>query len=264
MSSGRTGTQFLARYFDANFEGVAARHEPPPRIRTRIVTNAFAAGVRSRERVVALLKKKKQVIDSLASDLYVESNPFLWGAISVLDDVFESPMVVHVIRDPREHVRSSLNHGTSTGLKSVANRWLPYWYPKTPQDGDDWLERATGVWTVANQFMREAGAACSSYQALRYEDLFDETHSGLRALCASLGVEFRWEGAPVDPAERINRAAGRVLGGWRDWTDAQCAAVHRIAAPMMAEYGYGTEPDWRARVESGSRASSRASSGASA
>ena len=49
-------------YFDANFEGVAARHEPPPRVRTRIVSNAFAASACSRERVVALLEKKRPTV----------------------------------------------------------------------------------------------------------------------------------------------------------------------------------------------------------
>ncbi|MEE2674711.1 MAG: sulfotransferase [Myxococcota bacterium] len=252
VSSGRTGTQFLARYFDENFEAVTARHEPSPRMRTRIVANAYAQCACSRDRVVALLEKKKQRIDALAVDLYVESNPFLWGATGVLEEVFERPVVVHVIRDPREQIRSSLNHGTSTGFKAIANRWLPYWYPSTPQDSGDWMERATGAWAAVNRFVRDAGASCSNYTPLRYEDLFDETHSGLRSLCESLGVEFRGAGAPVDPARRINRAAGRVLGGWLEWSDSQCAAVHRIAAPLMAQYGYGTEPEWLARVEDGS------------
>lgn len=248
VSSGRTGTQFLAHYFDANFERVAARHEPSPRSYTRLLANAYAQNACSRNRVVALLEKKRQRIERLPVDLYVESNPFLWGAVCVLEEVFERPIVVHVVRDPREQVRSSLNHGTSRGLKSIANRWLPYWYPATPQARGDWVERAAGLWTVVNGSLREAGAACSSYRVVRYEDLFDATHTGLRMLCELVGVEFQGAGAAVDPAQRINPGAGRVLGGWRDWSDAQCLAVDRIAAPLMAAYGYGAEPEWRGRV----------------
>lgn len=251
VSSGRTGTQFLARYFDANFPGVIARHEPSPRVRTRIVANAYARRACSHGRVVSLLRRKRRGIDALAADVYIESNPFLWGAIRVLDEVFESPMVVHVVRDPREQVRSSLNHGTSSGLKSIANRWLPYWYPSTSEVGGDWIERASGMWTAVNEFLGEAGAACSSYRVVRYEDLFDENHSGLRELCEWIGLEFRGAGAPVDPAQRINPGAKRVLGNWGEWSDAQCAAVHRITAPLMAAYGYGVEPAWRSRVEAG-------------
>jgi hypothetical protein len=232
-----------------NFDGVTAYHEPPPRMRSRIVANAFAARACSRERVVALLEKKKRAIDTLGSQIYLESNPFLWGATSVLDEVFERPLIVHVVRDPRDQVRSSLNHGTSTGLKSLANRWLPYWYPALPQREGDWLERATAMWAVVNRFIAEAGAGCSSYRVLRFEDLFDETHTGLRELCELLGLEFRGAGAAVDPGERINQGAGEVLGAWPSWSDSQCAAVHRIAASLMAEHGYGAEPEWRARVK---------------
>lgn len=251
VSSGRTGTQFLARYFDANFDAVSALHEPPPRVRTRVVVNAFMKGACSRERVLSLLRAKRRRIERIATPLYVESNPFLWGAIGCLEEVFEGPVIVHVVRDPRAHVRSSLNHGTSSGLKALANRWLPYWYPSTPEDAGDWVERATGVWAHANRFLGETGAACAHYQRFRYEDLFDGSHSGLRALCGSLGLEFRGEGAPVDPSRPINAAEGRVLGDWQGWSDAQCRAVHRIAAPLMAEYGYGGEPEWRARVGCG-------------
>jgi len=251
VSSGRTGTQFLARYFDENFARVIARHEPSPRIRTRLVANAYAQGACSHDRVASLLRRKRRDIDGLASDLYIESNPFLWGAIRVLDEVFDSPLVVHVVRDPREQVRSSLNHGTSRGLKSIANRWLPYWYPSTPEAGAGWVERASGMWAAVNLFLAEAGAACSNYRLVRYEDLFDESHSGLRELCGWIGVEFRGAGSAVEPAQRINTGARRVIGGWADWSDAQCAAVHRITGPLMARYGYGVEPAWRSRVGAG-------------
>jgi hypothetical protein len=248
VSSGRTGTQFLAHYFDGNFDEVTALHEPPPRIRTRLVANAFAEAACSRARVVSLLQDKKRRIDDIGSALYVESNPFLWGAIGCLDEVFEDPMIVHVVRDPRAQVRSSLNHGTSTGLKALANRFVPYWYPSTPEDGGDWIARATGVWAFANRFLRDTGATCRDYRVLRYEDLFDETHSGLHALCDAFGVAFAGAGANVDPSRKLNRGAGQVLDDWRVWTDEQCALVHRIAMPLMADYGYGSEPDWQARI----------------
>lgn len=251
VSSGRTGTQFLAHYFDGNYDTVTAVHEPPPRIRTRIVGNAFVEGGCSKARVLSLLAAKKRRIDRLETDLYVESNPFLWGVTPCIEEVFDRPMIVHVVRDPRAHVRSSLNHGTSTGFKALANRFVPYWYPSTPVETGDWMERAAAVWAHANRLLHEAGARLSDYRVLRYEDLFDESHSGLRTLCDALGLPFRGEGARVDPGRPINRAEGRVLDDWRDWTDAQCAAVHRITADGMAEYGYGSEPEWRSRVGCG-------------
>jgi hypothetical protein len=254
VSSGRTGTQFLAHYFDANYANVVGRHEPRPRYRVRLAANAHAAGAFSRDRLVALLaRKRRNTIDPLDAELYVESNPFLWGAVDVFDEVFDEPAIVHVVRDPREQVRSALNHGTGAGLKALANRFVPYWYPALPgsPDAGSWLGRAASLWSVVNLRLRDEGARCADYQVVRYESLFDEEKSGLRDLCGRLGLEYRGAGSPVDPARPINVAAGDVLPGWREWSDQQCALLEQIAGPLMSEYGYGDEEEWRARIAAG-------------
>jgi hypothetical protein len=255
VSSGRTGTQFLARYFDANYPRVVGRHEPKPRYRVRIAANAHAAGALSRERTRTLLSRRSpRHVDCEGADLYVESNPFLWGAIDVFDDVFDRPTIVHVVRDPRDQVRSSLNHGTASGLKAVANRCIPYWYPKlagAPRPSD-WVGRAAELWVVVNARLSEYGPRCADYFFVRYEELFDESNSGLRALCERLRLPFAGAGSPVDPAERINRARGHALPGWSEWSDDDCITLQRIAGDLMQRYGYGGEPAWKRRVGSGS------------
>ncbi len=254
VSSGRTGTQFLARYFDGNFDDVVARHEPRPRRSLRLAVNAYAAGDLSRAALCALLqRKRRRHIDPIAAPLYVESNPFLWGAVSVVDEVFDAPRVVHIVRDPREQVRSSLNHGTARGVKGLANRWLPYWSPPVNElpelAGDrDWLARASALWSVVNRRLRDEASACRHYTLLKYEDLFDESQSGLRELCSLLGLEFRGDGAPVDPTRRINRSRLDLVPSWEGWTDEQCQTLDRICSPLMEEYGYGREPAWLSRL----------------
>jgi hypothetical protein len=253
VSSGRTGTQFLAHYFDANHPSVVARHEPPPRTLLRIASNAHAAGALPGAALAPLLAAKRRRVARLDADLYVESNPFLWGAVDVFREIFEDATIVHVVRDPREQVRSSLNHGTGRGRKRLAGSLVPFWYPRLPRGParGDWFARAAGFWCVVNEGLREQGAACTDYRLVRYEALFDSTHSGLRELCEWLGLPFRGSGSPVDPARRINRSQGSALGGWRSWSDEQCATLHRIAGPLMAEYGYGDESEWKQRVGAG-------------
>jgi hypothetical protein len=43
VSTGRTGTQFLAHYFEQNFAHVTARHEPKPSYLLCMASNAYAA-----------------------------------------------------------------------------------------------------------------------------------------------------------------------------------------------------------------------------
>ena len=250
VSSGRTGTQFLAHYFDRNFEGVLARHEPPPRVSVRLATNAYAAGLLPRRTLAALLRRRRRDANA---PLYVESNPFLWAAVDVFDEVYDDVTIIHVVRDPREQVRSSLNHGTAAGLKGFANRWVPYWYPRVselPELGSarDAFARAAGLWTLVNRRLLDAASACRDVRVLRYEDLFDDSHSGLRRLCEIFGLAYEGAGGAVDPGEPINPGRLAAMAGWRSWTDAQCAMLHRICSPLMEEWGYGVEPEWVERV----------------
>lgn len=254
LSSGRTGTQFLAHYFDANYHDVVALHEPPPARWLRIASHAHMRGTLSDDRLRALLAwKRRHYDDRLAAQLYVESNPFLSGFASVLGDVWEAPIVIHVVRDPRDHARSSLNHGTGSGIKGLANRLIPFWYPDVRRilaldHAPSWIERTAGVWSIANRLLCDAAPRYPQYHLLRYEELFDESHSGLRALCAILGLPYREHGSAVAPGARINQSRLAALPDWRDWSREQCRSLDRICMPLMREFGYGDEAEWRERV----------------
>lgn len=259
LSSGRTGTQFLAHYFDANYDGVVARHEPPPARLLRMASHAHLAGKLSHSTLASLLqRKRRRFVDPLDAPLYIESNPFLSGFIDVVGDVWEDPIVVHVVRDPREHARSSLNHGTASGLKGLSNRFVPYWYPDVAGilrlvRPPSWLGRVAGVWRIFNQLLTERGPLLRNYHRLRYEDVFDESSSGLRALCEIVGLPFRDADDPrttLPPGQRINAAHLAVARGWNEWPAEDCRELQQICAPLMQELGYGREPEWLARVDS--------------
>jgi hypothetical protein len=254
LSSGRTGTQFLAHYLDANYDSVVARHEPPPARLLRLASHAHMRGSLSEARLRSLLAwKRRRYDDRIAAKLYVESNPFLSGFIDVVGDIWDTPIVIHVVRDPRGHARSSLNHGTGSGVKGLANRWIPFWYPDVRRilaldHAPSWIERAAGVWSIVNTRLCNSAPRYPHYHRLRYEELFDESNSGLRALCAILGLEYREHDAPIAPGVRINASRLAALPDWHEWSQEQCVALDRICAPLMHELGYGDEPAWRDRV----------------
>ncbi len=256
LSSGRTGTKFLARYLDANFEGVVARHEPPPSRRLRLASHAHLAGRLDRARLASMLRRARADVASIDASLYVESNPFLAGFVEVLDAAFDAPVVIHVVRDPREHARSSLNHGTGRGVKGLANHWLPFWYPDVRRvlaldHEPSWLERAAGVWRIFNDMLSEHGPRYASYRVVRYEDLFDERQSGLRAVCEALALAYPEGPVTVSAEDRINPGRLDVQPHWREWSTRDCRALQAICGPLMGRFGYGGEPDWIERVGRG-------------
>jgi len=254
LSSGRTGTQFLARYFDANYEGVVARHEPPPSRSLRLVGHAYLAGAVSRETLAGFVRRKRRrALSAMTGTLYLEANPYLACTIDVLAEAWPEAVVIHLVRDPREHVRSAINNGFASGLKGFANRRVPFWYPDVarllaldPSASD--VARAAGQWALVNRRLRDQGRVHPAYHVLRYEDLFDEERSGLRALCEILGLDYCGDGAAVAPSERFNESRHQRCPAWREWTPSECRELHAICAELMHEWRYGREPEWQSRV----------------
>jgi hypothetical protein len=258
LSSGRTGTQFLARYFDANYEDVVARHEPPPSRWIRVLSNAAVAGALAPSRLLPLLSRfRARRVAALGPEktLYLESNGFLYGFTEVLADLWPDVSVVHVVRDPRDWIRSALAHGNDRGIKWLAGAFVPYWNPDprrlpagvAPDESAGLIGRYAAAWTVINQTIENARSACPNYLRLRFEDLVDERASGLRDLCDHLSLPFR-EGGAIAPDERFNASQRESVGDWQDWSASECRCVDRICGPLMREYGYGDEPEWRERL----------------
>lgn len=256
LSSGRTATMFLARYFDANYDGVVARHEPPPSRLIRMASHARLAGHLSDGGLRSVLAWKRRREERGDGALYIEANPYLAGCADLLGEIWDRPTFIHIVRDPREQTRSAMRHGMSTGVKGFLNQHLPYWYPDVRKifsldHKPDWLEMAAYMWTLFNSFIRQAAHQGHDYHLLLFEELFDESFSGLRRLCGILGLDFREDDAAISPRELINPGRRDVLLPWPDWTSEQCRTLHRICSPLMGDFGYGLEPEWILRVNSG-------------
>ena len=140
-----------------------------------------------------------------------------------------------------------------SGLKGLANRLIPFWYPDVERilaldHAPSWIERAAGVWAIVNRLLCDAAPRFPRYLRVRYEDLFDDSHSGLRAVCEMLELPSRERDTAVAPGARMNESRLAALPDWRDWSPEQCLSLDRICAPLMREFGYGDEQEWRDRI----------------
>lgn len=247
VSTGRTGTKFLARYFNANFESIQGSHEPPPRI-FRLLSNAHVAGALPSRVLGPLFHAARRVAyREAAGGIYLESNNFIYGFFDVLAALDPPPLIVHVVRDPRAYARSIIGHGSLQGGKFIASKLLPFWYARvrcefgplqTP------VGRFAGQWALVNRFLDRKGAAYPYYHRLRFEDLFDESESGLRELCGILGLPYPGAQTRLPASRRVNRSQRRDIGAWPTWPAGWAAELHRICTPLMQSYGYGFEPEW--------------------
>lgn len=254
LSTGRTGTKFLAEYFSTNFDNVLALHEPKPSYLLRIYSNAHLSGHVSQQAMITLLRlMRRKRLHELSSDLYIEANPFITGFLDVLPRVWPDPTIIHIVRDPRTYVRSANNHGSYSGTKWLVAQIIPYWFLNIRKLlGIDAKLSPVGIfagsWVLVNRWLYRTGSTLSNYHLIRFEDIFDDSFSGLRRLCRILGLKYPETAVRVPPTRKINPGRLRRLGPWREWPDAQCHELHRICSPLMQEYGYGKEAEWLARV----------------
>jgi hypothetical protein len=256
LSTGRTGTQFLAELLNRQND-VYAVHEPPPSRRLRLWTMAYLQGDASESTMADVLRRyRSSFLSSIREKTYVESNNFLVGFANAIKQQFVDPVLIHIVRDPRTYIRSSVNHGGDSGLKGWANRHFPYWHlPRNTildaLDGNadhEVLVRTALFWKVINEFLDGAGEGYPGYHRFRFENVFGDDTAEIETIFRLAGVtEYSSEDLRARE-QKMNESQLQVMGKWQGWSDEQARAVDRICGPLMKKYGYGDEDAWLAKL----------------
>jgi hypothetical protein len=251
LSHGRTGTKFLANYFNTNFEGVTAFHEPPPSYWLRVCSNLYFTGLLSRAQMATIYCRRRARIlnDIPPSALYIESNPFAYGFADAFTTFQPPPVIIHIVRDPREFVRSAFNHGSAHGRKWLATQLIPFWEPPLRRYRAAASQRSrighfAAHWLHVNQYLGHIGQDYARYYRFKFEELFDAESPRFSELCEVIGLEYPGADVPLTRSQPINRGKFHQISSWPEWTAEQCRELHDICSPLMEEYGYGTEPEW--------------------
>ncbi len=186
VSTGRTGTKFIAEQF-RRIPGISAEHEPTPNceiegygyLRGDLTENELVSFLRSaRKDVRKKLHRKKEYC-------YIESNGGLIFLIPVLKQVFPNLRVAHIIRDPRDFVRSACSrvyYSTETGKMVQAYLFEDKWKLKSSQLKSDlycgrWREmnmpeRFMWMWNLKNEYVQKLENENDYIRSFRFEDIF--------------------------------------------------------------------------------------------
>ena len=271
LSTGRTGTQALAHYFNTCYDNVTALHEPKPTRHFRVMSNRAMAGKLSKDIAVrTLVGSRRRLIEKITRPVYIESNWYLYGFLDALKEVFGRPKILHVVRDPRTFIPSYINYGTFSGLKKLAAHFLPYWYLKPEQyenrPARTWRqmsepERLAWHWHIVNQEIdRAAGLYGPDYLLVRYEDLFlkqvgEAGPPGLRPLLDWIGLPPSEKMVQLMRDKKLNASRNRGFPKWEQWDEPSRQAVLKTCGEQMRRYGYLTSPEEnRAPISAATRA----------
>lgn len=265
LSTGRTGTVYLADILN-QLDGVLAAHEPKPSRVLNAWTTAYLEGKVADRFMAAALAGKRQNLANLDLEFYVESNNFIAGFASSLDQVFKNASVIHIVRDPRDFVTSLTNRGDASGIRGLFNKYVPYWAyrPKGVRKSKlTAYTRPAYRWMAINQFLSDWGKNHpSNYHFFKFEEVFDKKNPvKLKPLLRAIGLtdkqisrlDFAAKPRPAKasfslldkPASSQNQSKIQIMAKWRNWSQADKQAVADICEPLMRRYGYGGEPDWQ-------------------
>jgi len=252
LSTGRTGTNFIGELFNRH-PNVTAFHEPRPSRIIRMWSIARIEGKAARDDIAEVLfSKRRKLLASVDTPIYVESNPYLFGAADCLNEIFENPVIINIVRDPRDYIKSSLNHGNARGLKYFLNRFVPFWYPKTYKilglpKGESLVVRNAQYWHILNHWLKSSLHNLENYHEFRFEDLFHASDTiELKRLARAIGIEESF----IDKSDlsATNRSVDNAIASWQEWSREDCRSLEDLCRPIMDRHGYGKEAEWLAKI----------------
>lgn len=259
LSTGRTGTIFLARLFADLYPDTASYHERGNSRLIQILTNMHFSHLLPKSMVKAAWKVfKGNEIETCEKPYHIDANNFLYGLPILAPELYPNLKVLHIIRDPRDYVTSQLNFSHQRRRSFIGNYLTPFWKPSPFWVGELPLSRAFGfsrfekycwVWDFKNRVMSQVNDYAIPYLKVRFEDLFSlEPENTFKQITDFFGLP---------PAENIrskfrepaNTSKQTFFPEWRDWTPRQASQLQALCGKQMTVNGYGNEPEWLEKLK---------------
>jgi hypothetical protein len=258
LSTGRTGTNFLAKFFNDNFDGVDGRHEPQMDL-YKVGIDYICGLADKEESVSSFYNLRYQILKDLIDgnkQFYVESNFNLSVIVDLAEKVYPNLKIVHVVRDPKTCIKSYYNKspndsGTSYFMDDNDNyrqRLLPQFFPEDNfHKQAETLNRFQKVcwhWRKYNESAMELSKKLNlPYQLVKFEDVFIKKDLQiLEQLIEFMNLADKKK-AEVDFFEKLGERAnysrhGELIGKYDTWTDQQKSQFHEIVDDVALKLGY--------------------------
>ena len=261
ISTGRTGTKFIAELFSEIFEEVDSRHEPFPDLfdlavaylrHNRPSSETFAKFQRSREHICEKVHRK-------GAKVYIEANNNLAWLVPFALETFKNCKIVHVIRDPREYLRS--HYSKLAWSIGRGGQMVPFMSEKDGRHrisaldfSDDpyrdlWhkmsrFEKVCWYWVKKNRVIHNALAGKEQAITIKHEDIFDRNlgYKGLWQIIDFLNLNeklvMNMEEVEKNMIRKSNVTKDYLIGKWPDWSAEQRQQFVSIVGEDMKLYGY--------------------------
>jgi len=254
VSTGRTGTRFLARFFRLFSLAIDSRHEPDPDF-LKLGVN-YAKGLVSAEVAAKIIKERRLwICDSMRKNnknIYIESNNRYFSLIPILWQIFPDAKVIHIVRDGRDVVRSTMNRDFYTPRDGIYFRKKlrlqasdfandPYY--------DQWktmtqFQKACWHWVKKDSFIRQAVKDDHRAMRVKFEDIFnrESSYQGLWEMINFMDIGVDRESfqkqCELSMDKKLNISKKEEFPRWQNWSPEQKKQFMNIAGEYMNLYGY--------------------------
>lgn len=262
IGSHRTGTKLLGNFFSQNITSANSIHQYNTLRFNNIVSNMYLAGLIPEFALKLYLNLfwfpvLKKATRNKNVKIYIESNGFNFYVVNLAKKKFKEVKVVHIIRDPRDYVKSYANWINSRKKSRIVNTMIPFWHVTAYMIGEmkrkEWkklseLEKYCWYWAYKNNRI-EKWYSNDDYLRIKFEDIIDveKREAALRNLLSFLGLDYK-----KDYFEYFNKKQNASMSGkiknWRDWDNKTCKAFYEVGHELMNKYDYGLEKAWEKKI----------------
>lgn len=251
LSTGRTGTETIAALFTLA-RNVVSLHEPSPKMYeiSRLAYEYSADALARRLLSASFASLRSELLNtSLSYGLgYVESSPQVTFLAPAILEKYPMARFIHLVRDPRDVVRSGMRRKWYDGHPSDATRIVPV---HTSQDRQRWNEynpfqKNLWLWAETNRWILEFTSRLPPETVLRVcsEDVFSGDEKTLHEL-------YRFIGSPLPRRRKISQLLGRKLNAQisghfpasKLWSAEQKTDLLTIAGSTAKELSYELHRD---------------------
>lgn len=246
VSTGRTGTQFFAEFFNL-FPSVRSLHEPQPDFLKLGIE--YAQGLVDFETASRQIELKRRAycheLKQEGIKLYVESNNRFFSLLKPLRAVFPHSKVIYIVRDGRDYVRSGISRVWYTEHDKVprlrADMFPDDLHAKQWRQMDR-FEKIAWRWQKKDGFIHADFQHLDNALKVKFEDIFyDPERSGVYQISRFIGIpdnETRHYLTKMGN-RKVNTNSKQVIPKWMHWNDEMKQAFDKIAAHhMQLHYDY--------------------------
>ena len=243
ISTGRTGTKFLAKFFNEIGKSIAV-HEPNPDF-LKLAINYAQKKVnkeKTKEKLDLYRRPLARKIKRSPFNTYIESNNRLFSLIEPLTDVFENFKIIHIVRDGRDYVRSGMSRDWYTPnddelrLKSSMFPDDPYFNVWNKMNR---FEKICWRWQKKDNFIYEDLKTVENSIRIKFRDIFNsKDHNGLFKIADYIGISKTETSKMIDEMinKKVNNNKQYEIPRWPEWSKNKRKKFNQIAGKHMNKY----------------------------